>query len=160
MRAGRAAGSAAGASTRWTQPKGPQDLDFDIGAAVRAWSEDGFVVLPTYIPAAELIAAVAELPLLYPTADEFHDRIDVERNRRFEDEFGGIDDFPFRSAALNLLAVHPLLTNLAEQLLGTVDLRIYSIEAWAKYTGAADYDQELHRDYLGASLLVPSATDP
>jgi len=33
---------------------------------------------------------------------------------------------------------------------------VYSIEAWAKYTGAADYDQSLHRDYLNHSLLVPA----
>ena len=41
--------------------------------------------------------------------------------------------------------------------MGTADLRVYSIEAWAKYTGAANYAQHLHRDYLGASLLVPSS---
>ena len=31
--------------------------------------------------------------------------------------------------------------------------------AWAKYTGAADYDQPLHRDYLNHTLMVP-ADDP
>jgi hypothetical protein len=36
------------------------------------------------------------------------------------------------------------------------DLRVYSAEAWAKYTGAADYDQDLHRDYLNHTVLVPS----
>ena len=78
------------------------------------------------------------------------------RNERFNDELGGIDDFPFPSTALSLWAVHPMLTALAERLLRTRDLHVYSIEAWAKYTGAADYDQHLHRDYLGASLVVPS----
>ena len=131
-------------------------MQFNINSAVRAWREDGFVVLPAYVPASDITAAAAELPLLYPTADEYHDRVDPERNRRFADEFGGIDDFPFHSTALSLLAVHPLLIDLAEHLLEATDLRVYSIEAWAKYTGAADYEQDLHRDYLGASLLVPT----
>lgn len=128
----------------------------DIDAAVHAWRTDGFVVLPAYLSSADLAAATAELPLLFPTADQFHDRVNPERNRRFEDEFGGIEDFPFTSTPLSLLAVHPLLIDLGQQLLGTSELRVYSIEAWAKYSGAADYDQHLHRDYLGATLLVPS----
>jgi hypothetical protein len=36
---------------------------------------------------------------------------------------------------------------------------MYSAEAWAKYTGACDYDQALHRDYLNHTLVVPTA-DP
>jgi hypothetical protein len=131
-------------------------MHFDIDGAVRVWDEDGFVILPAYISLADLAPAVAELPMLYPTAEEYHDHASPERTERFNDEFGGIDDFPFPSTALSLLAVHPLLTALAESLLRTSDLRVYSIEAWAKYTGAADYDQHLHRDYLGASLVVPS----
>ena len=75
---------------------------------------------------------------------------------RFEDEFGGIDDFPFASVELSLLTVHPDLVALAALLLGDDHLRAYSIEAWAKYTGAADYDQEHHRDYLSQTLVVPS----
>jgi hypothetical protein len=134
-------------------------MHFDLDGVARSWSEDGYAILPAYLSEAELAPAVAEIPILYPTADEYHDRVDPGRNQRFEDEFGGIDDFPFVSNALSLLALHPRLIDLAERLLGTDDLRVYSIEAWAKFTGAADYDQELHRDYLGASLLVPSV-DP
>lgn len=102
---------------------------------------------------------MAELPMLYSTADEYHDQVDRARNHRFDDEFGGIDDFPIPSTALSLLAVHPRLTARAERLLRTPHLRVYSIESWAKYTRAANYDQHLHRHYLGASLVVPSS-DP
>jgi len=38
-------------------------------------------------------------------------------------------------------------------------LRIYSAEAWAKYTGATPYDQDLHRNYLNQTVLVPSTAD-
>jgi hypothetical protein len=44
-------------------------------------------------------------------------------------------------------------------LLADSDLRISSAEAWAKYTGAAAYDQALHRDYLNHTLMFP-ADDP
>ena len=57
---------------------------------------------------------------------------------------------------LSLLAVHPRLVELATALLRTDDLRIYSVETWAKYTGAASYEQWHHRDYLNHTPLVPS----
>ena len=55
-----------------------------------------------------------------------------------------------------LLAVHPSLVDLARTLLRTEDVRIYSAEAWAKFTGACDYEQELHRDFLNHTVVVPS----
>ncbi|CAN5816077.1 hypothetical protein BH24ACT3_BH24ACT3_17630 [soil metagenome] len=97
---------------------------------------------------------------MFPTADEFHDGVDETRNARFRDEFAGITDFPFPSPTLSVLSVHPRLIDLAERLLGTDHLRVYSIEAWAKYTGAADYGQPHHRDYLNHSLLVPAPGQP
>ncbi len=129
----------------------------DLTPAVRAWREDGFAIIPSYVPAEELVDGVAGLGRLYPTADEFHDGHNPNRNNRFADEFGGIDDFPFLSAALSLLAVHPRLIDLAELLLGTNDVRVFSIEAWAKYSGAANYEQHFHRDYLAHTLMAPSS---
>ncbi|HEY7013466.1 MAG TPA: phytanoyl-CoA dioxygenase family protein [Streptosporangiaceae bacterium] len=120
-----------------------------------AWQADGFVVLPGFLPASELAPAVAELGVMFPSADGFHDRTDPRHTRYRGDEFAGIDSFPFASAEISLLAVHDRLTGLAEMLLAGTDIRIYSAEAWAKYTGAADYDQALHRDYLNHTLLVP-----
>jgi len=98
-------------------------MQFDIDAAVRAWSEAGYAILPTYIPVEDLAPGVAEISMLYPTAD-YHDQVNPDRNQRFGDEFGGIDDFPFASTALSLLAVHPRLIDLAERLLCTDDLRV------------------------------------
>jgi hypothetical protein len=123
----------------------------------RAWRADGFAVLPGYLPADELAPALAELDLMFPSADGFHDRTDPRYGRYLGDEFAGIDAFPFASAELSLLAVHDRLAGLAETLLAEPDIRIYSAEAWAKYTGAADYDQALHRDYLNQTVLVPMA---
>ncbi|WP_459803447.1 phytanoyl-CoA dioxygenase family protein [Herbidospora sp. RD11066] len=128
----------------------------DLDDAARTWLTHGFVVLPAFIPAGELAPAQSELGLLFPSAEGFHDGTDPRRERFLGDEFNGIDAFPFASVELGLLAVHERLSGLAEHLLGERDVRIYSAEAWAKYTGAADYDQVMHRDYLNHTILVPS----
>jgi hypothetical protein len=52
------------------------------------------------------------------------------------------------------------LIDLGEALLGSDKLRAYSIEAWAKFTGAATYDQHHHRDYLNHTVLVPAPSAP
>ena len=131
----------------------------ELSDAVASWEEHGFVLLPGYVPLHELGPAQRELALLFPTPEEFHDSIDEPRNAKYRgDEFAGITNFPFVSVELSLLAVHPRLIALAETLLGTADLRLYAAEAWAKYTGAADYDQWHHRDYLNHTLLVPTET--
>jgi phytanoyl-CoA dioxygenase PhyH len=131
-------------------------VDPDLASAARDWRKDGFVVLPGYLSADMLAPAVAELELMFPSAQGFHDESDQRRKRYLGDEFAGIDGFPFASAQLSLLAVHDRVTHLARTLLQGDDLRIYSGEAWAKYTGAADYDQDLHRDYLAQTVVVPS----
>ncbi|SNR80059.1 Phytanoyl-CoA dioxygenase (PhyH) [Actinomadura mexicana] len=120
------------------------------------WQTEGFVILPAFLPADELSAAVDELDLLFPSAAGFHDGTDPRAGRFIGDEFAGIDTFPFASTAINLLAVHQRILDLAELLLNDGDVHLYSAEAWAKYTGACDYDQDLHRDYLNHTLLVPS----
>src|SRR5262249_55825394 len=89
----------------------------------------------------------------------FRDGTERRRDTVTVDEWAGIGSFPFRSTELSLLAVSDRVIDLAEILLADGDLRISSAEAWAKYTGAADYDQMLHRDYLNHTLMVP-ADDP
>ena len=123
------------------------------------WRTDGFVILPGYLSVEDLAPALDQLETMFPTPDGFHDDTDPRRARYVRDEFDGIDGFPFASTELSLLAVNPRVIQLAEDLLGEQDLRVYSAEAWAKYTGATDYDQDLHRDYLNQTVLVPSTAD-
>ena len=70
-------------------------------------------------------------------------------------QFAGVEEFPYRSWDLNRLAVHPDLVDAAERYLETTDLHLYKVELWAKYAGAVNYDQPLHRDYGSHSLVVP-----
>src|SRR6202163_3717880 len=44
---------------------------------------------------------------------------------------------------------------MSEGYLQTTELHLYKVELWAKYAGAVDYDQPLHRDYGSHSLVVP-----
>lgn len=121
------------------------------------WDRHGFTLLPAYLSADHLQAGVGELGLLFPSAAEFALDADPARNARYRgDEYGGLVTFPFASVELCLLAVHPFLVALARALLRHEDLRIYSAEAWAKYTGAAAYEQEHHRDFLNHTVVVPS----
>jgi hypothetical protein len=120
------------------------------------WTSAGFVVIDGFLSTDQLEPTVSTLDSMFPTATDFHDDIDPERNKQFRDDFGGIVNFPFSNVELSLLSVHASLVELAEVLLECDDVRAYSIEGWAKYTGAADYEQQLHRDYLNHTLLVPS----
>jgi len=128
----------------------------DVSDPGRAWRADGFAILPGFLTPGELAPGLAELEMMFPSADGFHDRTDPRYRRYLGDEFAGIDAFPFASTELSLLAAGDRLAGLAETLLADDDIRIYSAEAWAKYTGAADYDQALHRDYLNHTVLVPT----
>lgn len=112
--------------------------------------------MPALLGAAELAPALGDLHRGHPTRDGFHSGVDPRRERYLDDEFAGIDTFPFGSVELSLLAVHPTLIDLARELLADDDIRISSAESWAKYSGAADYDQPLHRDYLNHTILVPT----
>lgn len=133
--------------------------------ALERWRRDGFVVLPGYLPAADVLGALAGAAPILPSATTFHGGAGAGPGDgpgdgtldRFRSEFDGVTNFPFDSVELSLLAVDERLIDLAAGLLGSGadNLRVYAIEAWAKFSGAADYDQSLHRDYLNHSLLVP-----
>ncbi|MGD0310876.1 MAG: phytanoyl-CoA dioxygenase family protein [Acidimicrobiales bacterium] len=116
--------------------------------------ERGFCLVEGFLSPGELAAARQALWLHFPKPEEFF--ADPSRYPEYNgDQFGGVREFPYRSWDLNRLAFHPDLVDAAERYLGTVDLHLYKVELWAKYGGAADYDQPLHRDYGSHSLVVP-----
>ena len=131
-----------------------------VGEAPKHFSDHGYVILPALLTADDLRPAQDELGLLFPTAEEFHGGRDPGRNTRFAaGAFAGIDHFPYASVEWSLLGVSAPIVELAEALLGTPAIRLYEGHNWAKYAGAADYDQPLHRDYGNHTLVVPSG-DP
>ena len=114
----------------------------------------GFSLLEDFLDGEELAAARAALWKHFPRPEEYFD--DPGSFGRFAgSQFAGVEEFPYRSWDLNRLAVHPDLVDAAERYLQTTELHLYKVELWAKYAGAVDYDQPLHRDYGSHSLVVP-----
>jgi len=116
--------------------------------------ERGFAVFETFLAPEELSAAQEALWLHFPRPNDY-----FAEPARFPEygasQFGGVQEFPYKSWYLNRLAFHPDLVDAAERYLGTAELHLYKVELWAKYAGAVNYDQPLHRDYGSHSLVVP-----
>ncbi len=116
--------------------------------------QQGFTLMEGFLAGEELEEARRGLWLHYPTPEQYF--ADPAAHAGYAgDQFAGVEEFPYRSWGLNRLAFHPDLVDAAERYLATTDLHLYKVELWAKYGGAADYDQPLHRDYGSHSLVVP-----
>lgn len=128
-----------------------------LEAATEHFCEHGYVVLSGFLTDDDLRPAQNELQLVFPTAEEYHDSRDPDLRARFAGSGdAGIDYFPFASVEWSLLGVSSPIVGLAEALLGTSAIRLYELHNWAKYTGAASYDQVMHRDYGNHTVVVPS----
>ena len=80
-----------------------------------------------------------------------------ETGRFNQAQFKTFEAIPFEcSPALNLIGVHPALMAFAKAALKTDRLHIYQCQAWAKFTGDADYDQPFHCDFSNHTLTAPS----
>lgn len=124
------------------------------------YRENGYVVLPRYLPDEDLRGARDELPLVFPTAATYHGSSDEELRAQFAGRgSAGVRFFPFPSLAWSLLGISRPIVELAEALLGAQSIRLYELHNWAKYTGAASYEQDLHRDFGNHTPVVPSV-DP
>ena len=81
---------------------------------------------------------------------------DEERTAKWRTWDASWPEFPFRSRSLNKLALHPVLVDLAEELLGTDDIRLYMALITAKYAHQpSGFNQLLHTDYPNHMLVVP-----
>jgi hypothetical protein len=121
------------------------------------WDTTGWCLIEDVIPP-DLLAGVREaLPAVFPTADEFADQLDPDRNAPFLTERDAPrPQFPFEAQALNRVALHDTIIDVAEQMLEVEDLRLYQAAVTAKYANAApDYEQLLHVDYANHTLVVP-----
>lgn len=114
----------------------------------------GFALLQGFLGDAELAAAREALWLHFPRPDEYFADPDAFAHYAAS-QFAGVEEFPYRSWDLNRLPVHPDLVDAAERYLQTAELHLYKVELWAKFAGAVNYDQPLHRDYGSHSLVVP-----
>jgi hypothetical protein len=129
-------------------------------AHLETWRRDGGLVIPGFFDAREVAEVVADFEQLFGREGGEAPLV----KRRGDDpgsfhhsQFQQIRSVPLPcSPALNLVGVHPALIAFAKDALKTDDVHVYQVQAWAKFTGASDYDQPYHCDYLNHTLTTPS----
>jgi Phytanoyl-CoA dioxygenase (PhyH) len=120
------------------------------------WRRDGWCMIEGAIPADDLVAAQNALALMFPSAEEMAGGPDDERTSAWRTWDAAWPEFPFKSTRLNRLVVHDVLIDLATELLGTDDVRLYLALVTAKYPHqSSGYNRLLHTDYPNHSLVVP-----
>jgi hypothetical protein len=128
-------------------------------AQLATLKEQGFVVIPGFVPADELAAAQDALWQVFPRPEAYF--ADPEAHKGLaKGQFAGIRHFPYNIPIFDRLCVLPDLVDAAERFLGGPDIDLYKIELWAKYAGASNYDQMHHRDFGNHTLVVPHPDRP
>lgn len=118
----------------------------------------GWTLLPGVIDAGTQDRVGAALAEVYPS--EAQVRSDPGAHRWVADgQFGGLRLWPLDDLALDLLPTDERIVTVAEELLGSSDIRLVRAGYQAKYAGTADFDQPLHFDYPNHSLVVPHPDD-
>lgn len=128
---------------------------------VEAWRRDGAALMPGFFTPDEVAAVRADFESVFARtegADEALNKKRAGETGRFNDaQFQNFRAVPFDcSPALNLIGVHPALIRFAQQALQTEHVHLYQCQAWAKFTGEADYDQPFHCDFSNHTLVGPS----
>jgi len=121
--------------------------------AAERWDTDGWCLVEGLFTPDEVAAAIDEVRSLFPSPDA----VATGEVRDFNLSWDSVKPvFPFAGRALNRLAVHDSVIDLAQSLLGTDHVRLYQGTASAKYTGSHDdYEQLLHADFGNHTLVVP-----
>ena len=114
----------------------------------------GYVIVPDFLTPLDLTAARENMFRYYPSAEELS--ATPERYGGLLEEADSLqNEFPFAGDTLNHISTHPELIAFVEKLLGTRDVLLSQAAIWAKYAGTGDFEQGLHLDYQGNSLVVP-----
>ncbi|MDJ0977307.1 MAG: phytanoyl-CoA dioxygenase family protein [Erythrobacter sp.] len=128
---------------------------------VEAWTQEGGVLIDRFFTPDEVAAVRADFEAVFGTKSKSETAATSTKGDKIGTfdlaQFTGLQPIPFDcSPALNLIGVHPALINLAKDFLRTDAVHLYQCQAWAKFTGDADYDQPFHCDFVNHTLTVPS----
>ena len=163
----KASGAAQRSSPRVLCPGVTRDLDFLDGDQIatskrvritdqhlQTYLRHGYVLVPKFLQGDELDAARRGMLAYFPSAEEL-----ANTPMRFgfihEDPEHLQVEFPFADDVLNDVSTHPELIAFVERVLGTRDVLLSQAAVWAKYAGTGDFEQGLHLDYQGNTLVVP-----
>jgi len=118
------------------------------------YRKHGYVIVPGFLSGEELAGARENFSQYFPTAEEL--AATPQRYGAIYDDPEHLQvEFPFAGDALNDVSTHPDLIEFVERILGTRDILLSQAAIWAKYAGTGDFDQGLHLDYQGNTLVVP-----
>jgi hypothetical protein len=116
--------------------------------------EHGFAVVPGFLSADQVRAARADVLKYFPTPGEL--ATTPHRYQAILDDPEHLQvEFPFDADVINYNSVHPDIIDLVERLLGTREILLSQSAIWAKYAGAGSFEQTMHLDYEGNTLVVP-----
>lgn len=115
---------------------------------------DGYTVVEGFLSPAEVTAAKQNMLRYVPTPQELAST--PERYPWIFEEADRLQtEFPFVGDALNHVSTHPDLIEFVERALSTRDVMLSQSAIWAKYAGTGDFEQALHLDYQGNTLVAP-----
>jgi len=118
----------------------------------------GWAFVPDVLDSETLAEARRRLAAIYPSEEEL--RSSPDRHQWVADgQFGGLRMWPIGDLLLDLLPVDERIRVVAEQVLGSSDIRLLRAGYQAKYAGTVDFEQVLHYDYPNHSLVVPAEND-
>src|SRR6185437_7999906 len=127
---------------------------------IDAWRRDGAVLIPNFFTPAEVAAVQADYARVFDRAGAEAAMVkkkDGEIGKFNPAQFTSIQVLPLDcSPALNLIGVHPALIDFSRRAMACDEVQVYQCQAWAKFTGDADYDQPFHCDYVNHTLTGPS----
>jgi hypothetical protein len=128
---------------------------------LETWRREGGVVIESFFTREEVAAVVADFELVFGRSKGALEALDKKKDGEIGKfnpaQFTDIQPVPIEcSPALNLIGVHPALIAFAKAALKTDHVHVYQCQAWAKFTGDADYDQPFHTDFSNHTLTAPS----
>jgi hypothetical protein len=127
------------------------------------WQQDGFVIIEDFFTPDEIAPLFEDFEALYDHLAPAQSAA-VALNKKqagvlgkvHPKQFQNIDSLPYEASIdLNLISMHPGLIAFAKALLAVNDVHLYQSHTWAKFTGAADYDQMHHCDFGNHTLTAP-----
>jgi len=125
----------------------------------KALLRDGYVLVPGFLSPGEVDAARSDVLRHFPTWREL--QLTPQRYGWIFDDPEHLQvEFPFDADALNHNSTHPQIIEFVERLLGTREVLLSQSAIWAKYAGTGSFEQTMHLDYEGNTLVAPRDDGP